>query len=106
MQFHNINSEIEKFNNEVELRIRKIMREKERLEQELSEAKTETERIRKEMFTGYQEIIGNLKTEIIELKEKNVDLSDRSEYKVEILKLERDNKMLRNKLDDLTHKNK
>ena len=58
------------------------------------------------MFTGYQEIIGNLKTEIIELKEKNVDLSDRSEYKVEILKLERDNKMLRNKLDDLTHKNK
>ena len=106
MQFHNINSEIDKFNNEVELRIRKIMREKERLEQELSEAKTETERIRKEMFTGYQEIIGNLKTEIIELKEKNVDLSDRSEYKVEILKLERDNKMLRNKLDDLTHKNK
>ena len=46
------------------------------------------------MFAGYQEIISKLKNEIIELKAKNISLSDNSETKIEIIKLERDKSIL------------
>lgn len=53
------------------------------------------------MFVGYQEIISKLKNEIIELKARNITLADKSEAKIEIIKLERDKAILEKKVTSL-----
>lgn len=58
------------------------------------------------MFVGYQEIIGKLKDEIIQLKEENVNLSNNSQSKITIVKLEREIKILQNKNEDLMNRHK
>lgn len=58
------------------------------------------------MFVGYQEIIGKLKDEIIQLKEENVNLSNNSQSKISIVKLEREIKILQNKNEDLMNRHK
>lgn len=58
------------------------------------------------MFEGYQDVIANLKDEIIKLKEENVNLSSNSESKITIVKLEREVKLLQGKVDDLMIRNK
>ena len=45
----------------IDRRVKDIVKEKERIEDELLEAKEQTEKIRKEMFVGYQDIISQLK---------------------------------------------
>ena len=58
------------------------------------------------MFVGDQEIIGKLKDEIIQLKEENVNLSNNSQSKITIVKLEREIKILQNKNEDLMNRHK
>lgn len=58
------------------------------------------------MFVGYQEIICKLKDEIIQLKEENVNLSNNSQSKITIVKLEREIKILQNKNEDLMNRHK
>ena len=58
------------------------------------------------MFVGYQEIIGKLKDEITQLKEENVNLSNNSQSKITIVKLEREIKILQNKNEDLMNRHK
>lgn len=53
--------EFESYNKEVGNKLKQLLTQKEKLEEELAEAKEETEKIRKEMFVKYQDIILNLK---------------------------------------------
>ena len=53
------------------------------------------------MFSGYQDIIVNLKGELLELKETNVTLLANSESKIAIAKMENQIKLLKSKNTDL-----
>ena len=53
------------------------------------------------MFSGYQDIILNLKSELLQLKEANVTLLANSESKITIVKLENEIKMAKDKNTDL-----
>ena len=53
------------------------------------------------MFSGYQDIILNLKSELLQQKEANVTLLANSESKITIVKLENEIKMAKDKNTDL-----
>jgi predicted nucleic acid-binding Zn-ribbon protein len=60
-QNQNINKEIESITQQIGIKMKDVLEQKQRLEEELAEARAETERIRKRMFVGYQDIISKLK---------------------------------------------
>ena len=87
-------------------KIKVVIMQKEKLEEELWEAKAETEKIRREMFAGYQDIIVKLKDEILGLKEQNVILGENNDSKVKIAQLEREIKITNSKNADLLARTK
>lgn len=53
-QHQNINKQIESITNQIAVKMKDVLEQKQRLEDELAEARAETEKIRKVMFIGYQ----------------------------------------------------
>lgn len=100
------NRELEAVVNQIGLKMKDVLDQKSKLEKELLEARQETQKIRKSMFVGYQEIINGLRDELIKLKEQNVYLSNNSDQKVSIIKLQRQIQLLVDKNDDLMNRNK
>lgn len=56
-----INKQIDTITNQIAVKIKDVLEQKQKVQDELTEARAQTERIRKTMFSGYQDIISNLK---------------------------------------------